>query len=33
MPVMYDRAALAATPIEPGTQKVTASVTVTFTIS
>jgi uncharacterized protein len=31
---MYDRAALAAeTPIEPGTQKVTASVTVTFTIS
>jgi uncharacterized protein len=33
MPV-YDRAALAAaTPIEPGTQKVTASVTVTFTIS
>jgi uncharacterized protein YggE len=33
MPV-YDRAALAAaTPIEPGTQKVTASVTVTFRIS
>lgn len=32
MPI-YDRAALAATPIEPGKQKVTASVTVTFTIS
>jgi uncharacterized protein len=31
---LYDRAALAsATPIEPGTQKVTASVTVTFTLS
>ena len=32
MPV-YDRAALAATPVEPGTQQITASVTVTFAIS
>jgi uncharacterized protein YggE len=32
MPV-YDRAALAVTPIEPGMRQVTASVTVTFAIS
>jgi uncharacterized protein YggE len=30
---MYDRAAAAAAPIEPGTQQVTASVTVTYAIS